>query len=73
MGILDDVEGLLNHTVNGVVGVIGGALSGLSEALKTGAATGGVDATKKTFTAAWASQNTVAAAALMQQGWTQVG
>jgi hypothetical protein len=73
MGLLDDVEGLLNDTVTGVTGVIGGALSGLSAALKTGATTGGVDAVKKTFTAAWAAQNSVAAAALIQQGWTQVG
>lgn len=73
MGLLDDAEGLINDVALGVTGVIGGALAGLSHALKSGAADGGVDATAKTFTAAWAAANAVAATALMQQGWKQVG
>jgi hypothetical protein len=73
MGLIDDAEGFVNDTVAGVTGILGGALSGLTHALKSGAADGGVDPTKKTFTAAWAAANAVAATALMQAGWTQAG
>lgn len=73
MGIIDDAESLVNHAILGVVGVVGGALGGLTYALKSGAADGGIDASNKTYTGAWGASNPIAAAALAQQGWKQVG